>query len=299
MNALRIKAWLRLAAIYQELGYNPWRRPHTRKPTTKNKGVYVGALESIPFLNDDAKRTFAHLLLRPGQMMRDYILRRQHERYLAPFTALLVFYSLFSLLLAVTNPGSLTPKSSSDVLKGLDDIEWKSENDSTVTDHRAQLFLKEIVGLARSTALITRLDRYPDAVDTPWKASLAAIESDLRNKGIPLFLDNFLFMWMALAVVLRKYRVSFSGAAAMSGYILCQFCLFMFLALIFSWGAKTDIGILIMGALLIIDYIQMLAIPLKKAFWLTVRTGVQYLIFRVLFYILMGAVILGLALLRT
>ena len=43
----------------------------------------MGTFESIPFLNNDAKRTFAHLILRPGYMMRDYIQRGQHEHYLA------------------------------------------------------------------------------------------------------------------------------------------------------------------------------------------------------------------------
>ena len=88
----RIASWLRLRvrlyAIYRELGYNPWRKP--RKARKEDKGVYIGIKEVIPFVNGDAKRTFSHLLFRPGYMMRDYILRGQHERYLAPFTALVL-----------------------------------------------------------------------------------------------------------------------------------------------------------------------------------------------------------------
>ena len=91
----RIASWLRLRvrlyAIYRELGYIPWRKPGKQRRTRKQeKGVYIGVREAIPFVNGDAKRTFSHLLFRPGYMMRDYILRGQHERYLAPFTALVL-----------------------------------------------------------------------------------------------------------------------------------------------------------------------------------------------------------------
>jgi len=37
----------------------------------KSLAVRLRAFDDIPFLNDDAKRTFAHLLLRPGYMIRD------------------------------------------------------------------------------------------------------------------------------------------------------------------------------------------------------------------------------------
>ena len=87
MNKLMswIRPRLRLWAIYLELGYIPWRKPKSAKKS--KDGIFKGTGETIiPFLNDDAKRTFSHLFLRPGYMIRDYI-RGQHERYLAPFTA--------------------------------------------------------------------------------------------------------------------------------------------------------------------------------------------------------------------
>ena len=114
-------------------------------------------------------------------------------------------------------------------------------------------------------------------MDTPWKESLAAIEGDIRSKGIPLFLGNFLLIWLAMAFLLRKYGVSVSGAAAASAYVLCQFCIFMFLALILSFGQNSKLGVLLMGLLLFIDYRQMLGIKNKPAFWLTVKTGLVYL----------------------
>ena len=64
---------LRAFTIWQKLGYLPWHRPKEKKERKSGDDFYKGAFDSIPFLNDDAKRTFVHLLLRPGYMIRDYI----------------------------------------------------------------------------------------------------------------------------------------------------------------------------------------------------------------------------------
>ena len=309
---MSLKQWLRprlrLWSIYNELGYIPWRKP--RKVRCKGRGVYMGAREAIPFLNDDAKRTFSHLLLRPGYMMRDYILRGEHERYLAPFTALLVFYSVFTLLMAVVQPGSLKKNNGDDFLRGLraatatiDSTQLVTQADTAEIDNlgrREKTFhlLKTSLKTVTDAIVLTHLDIYPEAADTPWKESLAAVEGDIRSKGIPLFLGSFLLIWLAMAILLRKYRVSVSGAAAASAYVLCQFCIFMFLALVFSFGQKTELGILLMGILLFIDYRQMLGIKKKPAFWLTVKTGLIYLCFSILFYLLLGSVLLLISLAR-
>ena len=309
---MSLKQWLRprlrLWSIYNELGYIPWRKP--RKARRKGRGVYMGAREAIPFLNDDAKRTFSHLLLRPGYMMRDYILRGEHERYLAPFTALLVFYSVFTLLMAVVQPGSLKKNNGDDFLRGLraatatiDSTQLVTQADTAEIDNlgrreKAFNLLNTSLKTVTEAIVLTHLDIYPEAADTPWKESLAAVEGDIRSKGIPLFLGSFLLIWLAMAILLRKYRVSVSGAAAASAYVLCQFCIFMFLALVFSFGQKTELGILLMGILLFIDYRQMLGIKKKPAFWLTVKTGLIYLCFSILFYLLLGSVLLLISLAR-
>lgn len=312
-----LKQWLRprlrLWSIYNELGYNPWRKP--RKARRKGRGVYMGAREAIPFLNDDAKRTFSHLLLRPGYMMRDYILRGEHERYLAPFTALLVFYSVFTLLMAIVQPGSVKENSGDGFLRGLraatatiDSTKLDStklvtqatpeETDSLGRREKSLQLLKTSLKTITDAIVLTHLDLYPEEVDTPWKESLAAVEGNIRSKGIPLFLGSFLLIWLAMAILLRKYGVSMSGAAAASAYVLCQFCIFMFLALILSFGQKTELGILLMGILLFIDYRQMLGIKKKPAFWLTVKTGLVYLGFAILFYLLLGLVLFLISLAR-
>ena len=88
--------------IWQKLGFFPWKKTG-RERKKGSRDFYKGALDSIPILNDDAKRTFVHLLLRPGYMIRDYI-RGAHERYLAPLTSLIIFYAFFALVSAVLQP---------------------------------------------------------------------------------------------------------------------------------------------------------------------------------------------------
>ena len=289
-----LKPRLRLYSIYLELGYNPWRKP--RKARKQGKGVYIGVKEAIPFVNGDAKRTFSHLLFRPGYMMRDYILRGQHEKYLAPFTALLVFYSFFTLLVAVVQPKADEGSFVDEFVRGFQEVNVRV--DSLGYDNKTNQFMKSLIGTMQQTLLVTRLDKFPEAVDTPWKESIAALEGDLRSKGIPLFLGSFLIMWMAMAVVLRKRGVSFSGAAAASAYVLCQFCVFMFLALLVSWGQSTELGIVLMGILLFIDYRQLLGIKNKPALGLTLKTGWWYLLVSVFFYLLLGSVVVFIAYLQ-
>ena len=278
---------LRLYAIYRELGYIPWRKPRKQRRTRKQeKGVYIGVREAIPFVNGDAKRTFSHLLFRPGYMMRDYILRGQHERYLAPFTALLVFYSFFTLLVAVVQPKEGGEPFRDALVRGFQDA--TVEIDSTGTDSRSERFFKSVIRTFQESVLILHLDQYPAAADTPWKESLAAVEGDLRSKGIPLFLGSFLALWLSMAILLRKRGIGFSGSAAASAYILCQFCVFMFLALLVTLGKSTELGLLLMAVLLFMDYRQLLGIKNRPALGLTIKTGLWYLLVCVLFYLLLG-----------
>lgn len=275
----KLKPRLRLLAIYEELGYIPWHKPAApRKPRKEHKNddrVYMGAKEAIiPFLNDDGKRTFSHLLLRPGYMMRDYILRGQHERYLAPLTALLVFYSVFTLLLAIVKPETDRDRLGDNVRKSI--REMTVQQDSTETERTKQAIQTTNILLqtVSEAVILTRLDKYPEEANTRWKQSLAAFERELRSKGFYLFLDNFLFLWLAMAIVLRKKGVRMSGAAAASAYVLCQYCIFMFMALILTWGKTSELSMLLMALLLFIDYRQMLGLNNKASFWLTVRTGI-------------------------
>ena len=294
-----MKKWilprLRLWVIWSKLGYNPWHRPKAKKARGQGEGVYMGAREAIPFMNDDAKRTLSHLLLRPGYMMRDYILRGQHERYLSPITALLVFYSVFTLLVAVVKPGAAKDSVGEQIVKGFQDSAVTVETDSS-NDEKTRTALLAISKTMTQAVLLTRLDMHPEAADTPWKESLAAVEGDLRSKGFPLFLGSFFLLWMSMAFLLRKRGVNVSGAAVASAYLLCQYCIFMFLALILSLGGNTDLGVLLMGILLFVDYQQMLELGTKPAIWLTIKTGLVYLGIKVLLYMLLAVVLVVVAL---
>ena len=307
-----MKRWLsvrlRLWAIYRELGYIPWKKP--KKPQKQQKGVYMGTKEVIPFMNDDAKRTISHLLLRPGYMLRDYIFRGQHERYLSPITALLVFYSVFTLLVAVVNPTQSSKGFGDGLLEAMSgDVDTTTtlalsgasvRLDSTDLEGSGGKFAKTLLQTVATSMVYTHLDLYPEAVDAPWKESLAAIEGDLRGKGIPMFLSNFLMLWLAMTWLLKKkHGVSVSGAAAASGYVLCQFCVFMFLALLFSLGQKTEIGVIVMGILLFIDYRQWLGIKTWPAVKLTVKTGLVYALVCTLFYLFISLVLILFALLKS
>lgn len=296
----RKEAYRRLLSIYFELGYIPWRKP--REARRKRKGVYMGTREAmIPFLNKDSKRTIADLIFRPGYLMRDYIQRGKHEQYLAPFTALLVFYSVFTLLTAVVQPGRSRDAFGESLLAAADSAQVKVESDlelgsKTISGESANDFLSRLFRTTSNAILFSRLDLYPEAVDTPWKESLAAVEADLRSKGIPLFLGNFLLLWLAMSILLRKYKVSGSGAAAASAYVLCQFCVFMLLALIISFGKSSELGVLIMGVLLFIDYRQWLQVGNRKALGLTLKTGLIYLAATLLYYLLLGTILVILSL---
>lgn len=312
MKKARFLARLRLFSIYLELGYIPWRKPpverEKRRKRKEKHGVYMGAKETIPFLNEDSKRTIVQLLLRPGYLMRDYIQRGRHEHFLAPLTALIVFYTVFSLALSIARPGIFEDSVSAGLYRGLRDAMVNAQADSTrvlredspepvskaggtniQVDNNYEGIIRRMLPVVADALIITRLDLHPEAADTPWKQSLAAFENNLRGKGIPLFLNNFIFLWLAMAVLLRKRGVSFSGAAAASAYFLCQYCVFLFLVLLFSWGGKTELGLLITGLLLFVDYRQWLGLRSRPAFWLTVKTGVLMVIFRVLVYLLLAA----------
>ena len=301
-----LKPRMRLWAIYRKLGFVPWRKPRAVKQG--KDGIFKGTGEAmIPFLNDDAKRTFSHLFMRPGYMIRDYI-GGQHERYLAPFTALLVFYSVFTLLMAVVSPGHEKKSFSDSLIEALEN-EYPEVNlqvnsmsirvDSTNNDEKGARLMKSLMHTSAQSVILTHLDLYPERADTPWKESLAAVEGDLRSKGIPLFLGNFLLLWLAMVWLLRKkYEVSVSGAAAASAYVLCQFCVFMFLALLLTFGRSTDLGVFVMGILLFIDYRQWLGIGNKQALKLTINTGLIYLLITILFYFLLSLVLISIALLR-
>ena len=257
----------RAFAVWQELGYLPWSKSPEAKKKRRRGDFYKGAFDNIPFLNDDAKRTFAHLLLRPGYMIRDYI-RGQHSKYLAPLTALIIFYAFFGLVSSLLKPYQQEPNIpiQADVTFG----------DGENPDKYAQVTQKTLQIVRRGYVLL-HLDEFPEEVDTQRESSLAALESTLRSQGIPLFIGEFILLWLSTSIVLRKQGLGMSACAATSAYILCQFSFFMLFAVLATWGKSDKVGPLLMLLLLFVDYWQLLGVSKRKALSLAIRTGLFYI----------------------
>ena len=276
------KTRLRAFTIWQKLGYLPWQKPKEKKARKRSGDFYKGAFDSIPFLNDDAKRTFSHLLLRPGYMIRDYI-KGAHERYLAPLTALIVFYAFFALVAAVMQPVQQRHG------KEINPVE-QMEAEDFENPGQAKTFslLKNTLATLQKGWVYLHLDQYPEEVDTQHESSLAALEGTLRSQGIPLFAGQFLLLWLAMAWALRRYRMKMSATAAASAYILCQYSFFMLFALLLSFGQSSEVGVLLTMVLLVWDYHQWLGASTKKSIWLAISTGLCALFLMAVLAVIIG-----------
>jgi len=287
MHSLRAR--MRAFHIWQELGFYPWARSKSARKKAEGR-FYKGAFDSIPFLNDDAKRTFVHLLFRPGYMIRDYI-RGAHEHYLSPLTSLLVFFSFFALVAAL--------------LKPLEEGKDKARNPFdrvTVEDVSGEVLdrnlVQESIHLMRTGYQYLHLDTHPELVTTRQEAALATLEGTLRSQGFTLFLGKFFLLWFALAIALRKYRLRMSAWAAVAAYYLCQTSFFMLFYVIFTWGQSTSVDLVIFLAIMMLDLHQLLGIRWKKCFGRSIAIGFHYLMLEVLVVLLASLVAVGVAYLR-
>ena len=289
-----LEARIRLFHIWQVLGENPWKQPRAAKKG-EGKDFYKGAFDSIPFLNDDAKRTFVHLLLRPGYMIRDYI-NGKHDRYLAPLAALIIFYAFFTLISSALQPlESKESRESREAEKKGVSIEMKDEKgDSGESKEEDSVY--KILNAARELIILPYLDKHPEAVDSRPKAILAAIEDSLRSKGITLFLGSFFLLWLAMRFALRKDGVSWSAAAAATAYVLCQFSFFMLFAVLLSGGKSQSVGLLVQAIILVVDYRQWLALTWRQSIARTIKTGIYYGLIWLLFWLLLALIIVTIAL---
>ena len=313
-----IKVYLRAFHIWQVLGYYPWKRERAAKKEVEGGEFYKGAFDSIPFLNDDAKRTFVHLLLRPGYMIRDYI-GGKHDRYLAPLTALIIFYAFFSLISAALQPLSPkeeeedkgisvelkdAPKEAPEVTETTEEVTETTEEATETSEEESDNAIdravntnefKDFVSLVKQVSRLPYLDQHPEEVDTRPEAILAAIEGSLRSKGITLFLGNFFLLWLSMGLALRKYKVRWSASAAAAAYVLCQFCFFMLFAVLLTLGKETSAGLIVQSVILVIDYRQWLSLSWKKSIGRTIRTGIFYALIWLLFWILVALVLVTVA----
>ena len=292
--AVRRRAFM----IWQQLGVNPWARAKAKEGKKGSGDFYKGAFDSIPFLNDDAKRTFVHLLLRPGYMIRDYI-KGEHEKYLAPLTSLIIFYAFFALISSVLQPIHHNQQikqdlSGSELFLNDDLIHLHSENDSS----EVQQMTMSVLQIVQRGYIYLHLDQYPEEVHTQSQASLAAFESALRSQGIPLFIGYFIILWLAMSMSLKRRKLSMSACAVASAYILCQFSFFMLFAVILSWGKSTSIGAGLMLLLLVVDYRQWLGLSWPKSIKQALSTAIFYLLVYLAIILAVSALVVIIAVYR-
>ncbi len=266
------KVYLRRFQIWQELGYVPWRRAG-KAGRKKGGDFYRGAFDSIPFLNEDAKRSFVHLLLRPGYMMRDYI-RGDHERYLSPLTSLIIFFSFFALVAALLKPldEGKEKRRTFDRLKDM-----KVETSDSLAQENAQM-IRNTLDLVRTGYLYLHLDQYPEEVDTRHETAIAALENTLRSQGFTLFLGKLFILWLAMALALRKFRYRMSAWAAVASYYLCQTSFFMLFTVILTFGESSSVGLLLMALLMVIDLRQLLGLSWRQSLRRSVAIGLDYVL---------------------
>lgn len=297
----RLSARMRAFKIWQKTGNSIWVNTRTEREQ-KRRGFFHGAFDSIPFLNNEAKRTFVHLMLRPGYMIRDYI-SGKHDNYMAPIAALIIFYSFLAMLTAVVNP---------DLVKESSSLQVKNDSTTTVLDDTVAINLLPDVsndsaehhsisvtldfdddevdsenpyvlwGFRTGKAVwrgyeLLHLDKYPDKVDTRWKASLAAFEATMSSQGVTMFIGDLLLLWAAIYIGLRrKYGIRLAAAAPMAAYMLCQICFLKMFTLLFTLGHSVDAGLAFAIIVLIVDYHQILNVSYKRSIWLSVKTGLLF-----------------------
>ena len=282
---------VRAFSIFQKLGYFPWKKPAAEKKRKRGGDFYRGAFDNIPFLNKDARRTFSHLLLRPGYMIRDYI-RGDHENYLAPLTSLIVFFAFFALVASVIRPETSDAAGS--------DIHVDMDIDTPLTQGTIDIS-EEVAKIVKTGLTYLNLDKHPEAVRTRQEAALAALEGSLRSQGIPLFLGKFLLLWLSMGLALRRLKMRMSAIAAASAYILCQASFLMIFALLLSLGKESFYSTattILMTLLLVMDYRQWLGLSWRKSIGRTIATAVWYSLLFLLVILFVSFLVILIALLK-
>ena len=167
-----------------------------------------------------------------------------------------------------------------------------------IQSEKIELLLQNVANVVREGYIWLHLDEFPEEVDTQRESSLAALEATLRSQGIPLFLGEFIFLWLAMSVALRRYKLGMSACAAASAYVLCQFSFFMLFAVLLTWGKSRSLSGVLILFLLSVDYYQLLGVKPGRSVRLAIRTGLLYLLFYGALILVLSGVALLVAWLR-
>lgn len=197
------------------------------------KQFFRGTIHSaMPFFSGETLRTIQHLVFRPGYMIREF-LRGKDNRILNPMTALIVFFALQVVLssMVVTNGFKVEESVYQTVLEKMQASEFRSEHDWN--DQFAMQIVQELFQIYR----ITHLDQFPDYVQTHSQQFLAGLEGWLRGQGVFTFIWQMLLLMCSLWIVgHRRYRLTFSASACIAAYMLCQYCFYNTVLMLFSLG---------------------------------------------------------------
>ena len=211
----------------------------------------------------------------------------------------IIFYAFFALVSSVLQPiqhEKQIPINLSDYDVEISDgsVHLTADPDSAELNQ----LTKKVLKIVQKGYYYLHLDQYPEEVHTQSQASLAALESALRSQGIPLFIGNFILLWLAMTVTLKRYNQKASACAAASAYVLCQFSFFMLFALLLSWGKSTSISAGLMLLLLVIDYRQWLDITWPESIRRAIRTGLFYILLYFAVIVAVSLLVLLVALIR-
>lgn len=280
----RFRAKFRLFRIWQKTGKGINKFNHNKKTT--EKGFFSGAFEDIPFFNVDARRTFVHVLLRPGYMIRDFISGRD-RKFLPPLTALILFYTFLYLLISIVAPSTKT--NAENLAEAITSA--KVEMEEGASEDRTEEVQNVLMSLGDAISWFY-LDQHPELVDTRLKASVASIEGNLRSKGVANFLFDLLMLSFCLWVVFRRRKgLRYSAAATTAAYILCQFCFFSFFAAILTLGKIQSPGAMLCGILLLIDLKELFGENWKRTLCDTIRVGLLF--YGLVFLLIIAAIVVA------
>lgn len=197
------------------------------------KAFFRGSIDSaLPFFSGETMNTLLQMVFRPGYMIREF-LRGKDNHILSPMTALIVFFALQVVLsgMVVTNGFRVEEDVYQTVLAKMNESEYRAEN---AWDD--QFALQVVQGLF-SIYRITHLDQFPGYVETRSQQFLAGLEGWLRGQGVFTFIWQILLVTCSLWLVgHRRYRLTFSASACIAAYMLCQYCFYNTVLMLFSLG---------------------------------------------------------------
>lgn len=221
------------------------------------KAFFRGSIDSaLPFFSGETMNTLLQLVFRPGYMIREF-LRGKDNRILNPMTALIVFFALQVVLssMVVTNGFKVEESVYQTVLEKMQASEFRSEHDWD--DQLALQIVQELFQIYR----ITHLDQFPDYVQTHSQQFLAGLEGWLRGQGVFTFIWQMLLLMCSLLMVgRRRYHLTFSASACIAAYMLCQYCFYNTVLMLFSLGQYLTIPFWLVVLLLYENIYQLLGI---------------------------------------